>query len=133
MAISSSAETVAQRLLELLGIEGDERFATFQDRSRNRAALEEDGLRRRPHPKEVLAEFERVGAAIAPVLDMRDIVDDPHYRHRQALVEVDGVLMQNVVARMSRTPGRIRHAGRSLGADNDKLLAELDGTIGALP
>ena len=55
--------------------------------------------------KEVLAEFERVDAAIAPVLDMSDIVDDPHYRHRQALVEVDGVLMQNVVARMSRTPG----------------------------
>ena len=77
--------------------------------------------------KEVLAEFERVDAAIAPVLDMSDIVDDPHYRHRQALVEVDGVLMQNVVARMSRTPGRIRHAGRPLGADNDELLAELDG------
>jgi crotonobetainyl-CoA:carnitine CoA-transferase CaiB-like acyl-CoA transferase len=60
------------------------------------------------------------------VLDISDIVDDPHYRHRQALVEVDGVLMQNVVARMSRTPGRIRHAGRALGADNDELLAELD-------
>jgi crotonobetainyl-CoA:carnitine CoA-transferase CaiB-like acyl-CoA transferase len=135
VAISSSAETVAQRLLELLGIEGDERFATFQDRSRNRAALEEKmtAYVAAHTSKEVLAEFERVDAAIAPVLDMRDIVDDPHYRHRQALVEVDGVLMQNVVARLSRTPGRIRHAGRSLGADNDQLLAELDGTIGAVP
>jgi crotonobetainyl-CoA:carnitine CoA-transferase CaiB-like acyl-CoA transferase len=74
----------------------------------------------------VLAEYDRDDAAIAPVLDISDIVDDPHYRHRRALVEVDGVLMQNVVARMSRTPGRIRHAGRPLGADNDELLAELD-------
>jgi hypothetical protein len=41
-------------------------------------------------------------------------------------VEVDGVLMQNVVARLSRTPGRIRHAGRPLGADNDAVLGELD-------
>ena len=129
VAISSSAETVAQRLLELLGIDGDERFSTFQDRSRNRAALEEKmtAYVAAHTSKEVLAEFERVDAAIAPVLDMSDIVDDPHYRHRQALVEVDGVLMQNVVARMSRTPGRIRHAGRPLGADNDELLAELDG------
>jgi crotonobetainyl-CoA:carnitine CoA-transferase CaiB-like acyl-CoA transferase len=135
VAISSSAETVAQRLLELLGIEGDKRFATFQDRSRNRAALEEKMTTyvAAHTSKEVLAEFERVDAAIAPVLDMSDIVDDPHYRHRRVLVEVDGVLMQNVVARMSRTPGRIRHAGRSLGADNDELLAELDGTLGAVP
>jgi crotonobetainyl-CoA:carnitine CoA-transferase CaiB-like acyl-CoA transferase len=128
VAISSSAETVAQRLLELLGIDGDERFATFQDRSRNRAALEDKMTEyvAAHTSKDVLAEFERVDAAIAPVLDISDIVDDPHYRHRQALVEVDGVLMQNVVARMSRTPGRIRHAGRALGADNDELLAELD-------
>lgn len=76
---------------------------------------------------EVLAEFERVDAAIAPVMDMADIVEDPHYGHREALVEVDGVLMQNVVARLSRTPGRIRHAGRPLGADNDDMLPELDG------
>jgi crotonobetainyl-CoA:carnitine CoA-transferase CaiB-like acyl-CoA transferase len=57
---------------------------------------------------------------------MKDIVEDPHYHHRRALVEVDGVLMQNVVARLSRTPGRIRHAGRPLGADNAAVLDELD-------
>ena len=128
VAISSSAETVAQRLLELLGIETDERFATFQDRSRNRAALEAKmaAYVAAHTSQEVLAEFERVDAAIAPVMDIKDIVEDPHYRQRHALVEVDGVLMQNVVARLSRTPGRIRHAGRPLGADNDEVLGELD-------
>jgi crotonobetainyl-CoA:carnitine CoA-transferase CaiB-like acyl-CoA transferase len=128
VAISSSAETVAQRLLELLGIEEDQRFRTFQDRSRNREALESKmaAYVAARTSAEVLAEFERVDAAIAPVLDMKDIVEDPHYHHRRALVEVDGVLMQNVVARLSRTPGRIRHAGRPLGADNDAVLGELD-------
>ena len=117
VAISSSADTVAQRLLELLGIATDERFTTFQDRSRNRAALESKmaAYVAARTSQEVLAEFERVDAAIAPVMDMKDIVEDPHYRHRNALVEVDGVLMQNVVARLSHTPGRIRHAGRPLG------------------
>jgi crotonobetainyl-CoA:carnitine CoA-transferase CaiB-like acyl-CoA transferase len=131
VAISSSAETVARRLLELLGIGDDDRFATFQDRSRNRAALEEcmAAYVAARTSKEVLAEFERVDAAIAPVMDMRAIVEDPHYRHRQALVDVDGVLMQNVVARLSRTPGRIRHAGRALGADNEAVLGELDDQV----
>ena len=127
VAISSSADTVAQRLLQLLGIEDDERFSTFRDRSLHRIALEEkmaEYVSARPSA-EVLAEFERVDAAIAPVMDMRAIVEDPHYLHRRALIEVDGVLMQNVVARMSRTPGRIRYAGRGLGADNDDVLGEL--------
>ena len=128
VAISSSADTVAQRLLELLGIGTEERFATFQGRSRHRAELESKmATYVAAHTsQEVLAEFERVDAAIAPVMDIKDIVEDPHYRHRNALVEVDGVLMQNVVARLSRTPGRIRHAGRPLGADNDAVLGELD-------
>jgi crotonobetainyl-CoA:carnitine CoA-transferase CaiB-like acyl-CoA transferase len=128
VAISSSADTVAQRLLELLGIGSDARFATFQDRSRNRAALEEkmSAYVAAHTSSEVLAEFERVDAAIAPVMDIQDIVEDPHFRHRQSLVEVDGVLMQNVVARLSRTPGHIRHAGRALGADNVEVLGELD-------
>jgi len=127
VAISSSADTVAQRLLQLLGIADDARFATFRDRSLNRLALEEkmaDYVAARPSA-EVLAEFERVDAAIAPVMDMRAIVEDPHYRSREVLTEVDGVLMQNVVARLSRTPGRIRHAGRPLGADNDEVLGTL--------
>ena len=107
VAISSSAETVAQRLLELLGIETDERFATFQARSRHRAELEAKmaAYVAAHTSKEVLAEFERVDAAVAPVMDIKDIVEDPHYRDRHALVEVDGVMMQNVVARLSRTPG----------------------------
>jgi crotonobetainyl-CoA:carnitine CoA-transferase CaiB-like acyl-CoA transferase len=128
VAISSSAETVAQRLLELLGIETDERFATFQARSLHRAELEAKmaAYVAAHTSEEVLAEFERVDAAIAPVMDIKDIVEDPHYRERHALVEVDGVMMQNVVARLSRTPGRIRHAGRPLGADNDEVLGQLD-------
>ena len=44
--------------------------------------------------------------------------DDPHVRARAALVEVDGSVMQNVVARLSATPGQVRWAGRALGADD---------------
>jgi crotonobetainyl-CoA:carnitine CoA-transferase CaiB-like acyl-CoA transferase len=67
---------------------------------------------------DVLTAFEQAEAAAAPVYDMADIAADPHYRARGAIVEVDGVAMQGLVARLSATPGALRWAGRDLGADD---------------
>ena len=61
---------------------------------------------------DVLAEFERVDAAVAPVLDMADIFEDPHYRERGSITSVDGIPMAGLVAQLSATPGRLRWAGR---------------------
>ena len=72
-----------------------------------------------------MREFQRVDAAIAPVLAMNDIFDDPHFRARQTITEVDGVVMQNVLARLSKTPGAIRHPGRPFDADTREVLREL--------
>jgi len=74
----------------------------------------------------VLAAFEAVHAAAAAVLTMADLAVDPHLAARQSIIEVDGTPMQGLIARLSRTPGRVRWAGRPLGADTDELLAELD-------
>ena len=128
VAISTSAESIAARVLDLLGLAGDERFGTFQDRSRNRELLEtyvRDWVAARSS-EEVICEFRRVDAAIGPVLDMADIFRDPHYRARGAITEVEGVIMQNVVAKLSRTPAAIRHAGRQFGADTEEILGRLN-------
>jgi crotonobetainyl-CoA:carnitine CoA-transferase CaiB-like acyl-CoA transferase len=121
VAISTSAETVAARVLGLLGVAEDIRFTTFQDRSNNRTDLEKimKSWVAARSSAEVFARFEEVDAAIAPILNMEEISHDPHYVYRESLIDVDGVRMQNVVARLSKTPGRIRFAGRPLGADND--------------
>jgi crotonobetainyl-CoA:carnitine CoA-transferase CaiB-like acyl-CoA transferase len=127
VAVSTSTESVAQRVLALLGHAGDARFETFAGRIEHRAeldALVEEWIGARPS-SEVLAAFESAEAAIAPVYTMADLAADPHVNARDALVEVDGVTMQGLVAKLSRTPGRILHAGRSLGADTEALLAEL--------
>jgi hypothetical protein len=39
-------------------------------------------------------------------------------------VEVDGVVQQGLVARLSATPGAVRHTGRPLGADQAVLDAD---------
>jgi len=70
---------------------------------------------------EVLAEFQRAEAAIAPVMTMGDIDADPHYLSREAITVVDGVPMQGLIAHLAKTPGRIRWAGRPLDADGDEI------------
>jgi crotonobetainyl-CoA:carnitine CoA-transferase CaiB-like acyl-CoA transferase len=130
VALSTSAESVARRVMALVGAGDDERFTTFAGRVEHRAevdALVAGWIGARPLD-EVLAAFEAADAAIAPVLSMADIAGDPHYRARSAITEVDGTPMQGLIARLSATPGAIRWAGRPLGADTDEVLAELDDT-----
>ena len=128
VAISTSAESVAQRVLVLLGVGDDERFATFEGRATHREELDAVvaswiGAR---DSTTVLGEFEAAEAAIAPVYAMRDALGDPHLRARRAFSTVDGVTMQGLVAGFTRTPGALRHAGRPLGADTDEVLGALD-------
>ena len=127
VAISSSAESVAQRVLELIGLGGDPRFVGFDGRVAHREEIDEClgawvGARSRD---EVLAEFDRVHAAAAPVYDMADIFADPHYAARGAITTVDGVPMPDVVARLSATPGRVRWAGRPQDDDGDSIRSAL--------
>ena len=128
LAVSTSSESVAHRVLALVGLGDDERLRTFAGRVEHReevdAALVE-WIAARP-ADEVLRDFADADAAIAPVLSSRELSEDPHVVARQVLVDVEGVPMPGPVARLSATPGRIRFGGRPLGADTDEVLAQLD-------
>src|SRR6185436_13166706 len=66
VAISTSAESVAHRVLELLGLGDDARFATFASRAEHREELDDavsQWIGARPEA-EVLAAFEEAEAAI---------------------------------------------------------------------
>jgi crotonobetainyl-CoA:carnitine CoA-transferase CaiB-like acyl-CoA transferase len=126
VAISTSAESIATRVMELLGVADDPRFATFDGRVEHRVELDAIvaawvGART---SAEVLAAFEAQEAAIAPVYSMADLLADPHIAARHAVIEVDGVRMPGLLARFSKTPGAVRHAGRALGADTDAVIDE---------
>jgi crotonobetainyl-CoA:carnitine CoA-transferase CaiB-like acyl-CoA transferase len=132
VAVSTSAESVARRVLGILGADDDPRFADFAGRVAHREELDTllgDWIGARDSPT-VLGAFEAADAAIAPVYTMEELLADPHVLARDAVVEVDGVPMPGPVARLSRTPGRVRHAGRALGADTDEVLAGIDGPDG---
>jgi crotonobetainyl-CoA:carnitine CoA-transferase CaiB-like acyl-CoA transferase len=123
VGVSTSSDSVAARVLELLGVAADERFSTFDGRAAHRDELEAamaDWCSTRTRD-EVIRAFEEADAAIGPVLDMADIAGDPHYRYREAIVTVGDTPMQNLIARLSRTPGELRHEGRALDADGPDI------------
>jgi crotonobetainyl-CoA:carnitine CoA-transferase CaiB-like acyl-CoA transferase len=127
VAISTSAETVAQRVMALIGVGDDPRFGDFAGRVAHRDELDlvvaEWVGARTVH--EVLEAFEQAHAAAAPVYDVADLAVDPHLAARGAIVEVDGTPMQGLVARLSATPGAVRWAGRSLGRDTEQVRGEM--------
>jgi crotonobetainyl-CoA:carnitine CoA-transferase CaiB-like acyl-CoA transferase len=128
VAISASADSVGTRVMELLDWGDDPRVATFAGRVEHRTEVDArlgEWVAARPLA-EVLEAFEAAHAAAAPVYAVSDYAADPHVGARGAIVEVDGMPMAAPIARLSATPGRVRWAGRPLGADTDEVLAELD-------
>ena len=123
VGISATSDSVAARLMTLLGVGDDPRFATFADRIEHRDAVEAllagfCAARTRADVVDALAGAE---AAVGPVMTMADIAADPHYTARQAIIDVGGTAMQGLLAKLSATPGRADWPGRRLGADNDTV------------
>lgn len=123
IAVSTSSDSVAQRVMEIIGVADDERFQTFDGRIQNREKVDKlmaEWVSQRTLTQ-ALEAFETAEAAAAPVLDVGQLSSDPHVASRGALVEVNGLVMQGLVASLSRTPGRVRWVGRPLGADNETM------------
>lgn len=123
IAVSASSDSVALRVVKLLGFEGDERFSTFQNRVTNRAVLDEamaTWCKQLTRP-EALQAFKDAEAAAGPVLSMKDIANDPHYAAREAIVELDGTPMQGLIAKLSQTPGVLNWSGKPIDADGDEI------------
>ncbi|MER6128260.1 CoA transferase [Streptomyces sp. NPDC001795] len=145
VAVSTSAQSVAERVMRLVGrpeLIDEPWFATGADRARHADELDEavGGWIARRTRAEVLKEFEKAEAAVAAIQDVRNVMTDPQYAALGTIATIPdpelGLLrMQNVLFRLSVTPGAIRWAGRPHGADTAAVLAELgltDPEIAAL-
>ncbi|KUN86701.1 acyl-CoA transferase [Streptomyces bungoensis] len=135
VAVSTSAQSVAERVMRLVGrpeLIEEPWFGTGAQRAAHADVLDEavgSWIAARPRA-EVLAAFEKAEAAVAPVQDARDVMTDPQYQALHTVTTVDDpelgpLRMQNVLFRLSATPGAIRWAGRPHGADTEAVLTEL--------
>ena len=135
VALSTASPSIAKRVMNLVGGEGtgdDPRYATNVERVKRADEVDKmvaDWIGARTLT-EVLDGFEKVEAAIGPAYDAAQIVEDPQYLARESVTTVNDadlgpLKMQNVFPVMSRTPGRIKHAGPRPGQYQDEVLDEL--------
>jgi crotonobetainyl-CoA:carnitine CoA-transferase CaiB-like acyl-CoA transferase len=134
VAISASATSVAERVMRLVGrpdLVEQPWFDSAGERSRHGDLLDDavaKWIADRPL-SEVTEQFQRAGAALAPIYDVQQLMNDPHVVARESITTIDDedlgpIRMQNLIFRMLGTPGSIRFAGRRLGQDNEQFYRE---------
>jgi crotonobetainyl-CoA:carnitine CoA-transferase CaiB-like acyl-CoA transferase len=134
VAISASATSIAERVMRLVGrpdIAEQPWFHSARERVRHGDQLDAivAGWIRARDFEEVMLAFEEAGAAIAPIYDIEQLLSDPQIEALDAITTVDDedlgpLRMQNVMFRLSHSPGAIRFAGRRLGQDNEQVYGE---------
>ena len=140
VALAAASDSVFRRLAAVMQqpeLGADPRFATGLARVRNQDALDEiiSAWTRSFTLAGLTALLQANDVPASRIFTMADIFEDPHYAARGTIARVaDGagepIAMPAPVPRLSDTPGEIRHAGRSIGADTAAVLYELVG-VGA--
>lgn len=131
VAISASATSVAERVMRLVGrpdVVDEPWFESAGERAKNGDLLDEavaKWIAARPL-REVAEEFDRAGAALAPIYDVEQLMNDPHVIARDSITTVADedlgpLKMQNLMFALGKTPGSIRFPGRRLGQDNESF------------
>ncbi|MDJ0382166.1 CoA transferase [Streptomyces sp. G-G2] len=133
VAVSTSAQSVAERVMKLVGhpeVTAEPWFAGGAGRAAHADLLDGqvgEWIAARDRDT-VIAAFEEAEAAISPVYGIADIFEDPQYRALDSLTTVEDpvlgpIRMQNVLFRLSATPGAIRWTGRPHGRDTRAVYA----------
>lgn len=132
VAVSTSAQTVAERVMRLVGrpdLIEQPWFGSGADRAAHTDELDAavGGWIGARDTDEVVREFEKAEAAVAPVYTAADVLADPQFQALGTIAELPDdelgvVRMQNVLFRLSETPGRIRWTGPPLGAHTTEVL-----------
>ena len=109
----------------------DPRFETNLKRLENDAALQAIVIEFiRSYTYDALREkLDHEGVPISPILSIEEIFNDPQYKARENILEVDhprlgSVKVPGIVPKFSATPGAIRHRAPELGEHNDDILSK---------
>lgn len=104
----------------------DPAYGSNPDRSVNRAALKahlEAALADRDGD-EVCEQLLRQGVPAGPVNTIPEVMNHPHTIHRGMRAESGEYAATGIPVKMSRTPGRVRHAPPAFGESGRQILAD---------
>jgi formyl-CoA transferase len=134
VAYTAPAQHLFERVCKMLGqpdLPQDERYATAEARAQHMRGFIQEVERwfaARTY-EEAAKALEEYQVPYSPIMSMADIFAEPHYRARDMIIDVPeptlGPLPQpGVVPKLSRTPGRVTHAGPPLGYHTEAILRE---------
>ena len=135
--VAGNQDSVWKRMSAMMGkpeLAEDERFSSHVARGEHQAELDEmiADWTRNFTSQDILTLCENNGVPAGNIYRAPEMLADPHFRAREALVEIDhpqhdNFVMQNVAPKLSRTPGHIDSVGPELGAHNEAIYGEMLG------
>ncbi|WP_406625463.1 CaiB/BaiF CoA transferase family protein [Acidovorax sp. SDU_ACID1] len=139
VAIACTNDKIFERLAHVMGrpeLASPQAWGTVQARLAERGAVNacvaEWAAQR--DCAELLAECDAGGVPAATLYSVADIFEDPQYKLRENITLVDSrigpLAVQNVIPKLSGTPGGIEWLGQPLGGHNDAVFGELLGLSG---
>ncbi|MDO9336647.1 MAG: CaiB/BaiF CoA-transferase family protein [Caulobacter sp.] len=137
VVIGANQDTLFARLCAAMGrpeLSADPRYAGHAARGENQAELDAliGGWTATLTADDLLALMEASGVAAGRVYRAPDMLQDPQFMAREAIVETPhrvfgAVKMQNAFPKLSETPGGVRWPGPALGEHTDAVLSERAG------
>jgi formyl-CoA transferase len=135
--IGGNGDAVFARLAKAMGrpeLAEDPKWATHAARGAAQAELDEivSAWSRTFTPDDLLALLEEHGVPAGRIFRAPDMIADPQYQAREALVSVEHpvfgkIRMQNAFPKLSETPGEVRWPGPALGEHTDEVLGRVAG------
>ena len=136
--VAASGQAMYRRLCAAIGapaLVDDPRFRTLADRSTHRAAMNAalDRVFATKPSAEWIEALNRAGVPSGPILDVREVFEDPQVRHLGLAQPVrhpthGEIQVQGLPTALSRTPGAVRLPAPGHGEHTDAILAELGYT-----
>ena len=118
-----------RKLTQMLGkpeLAADPRFKTNKDRVANRPALEAElrALTKDRDGESFANELMENGVPSGAVMEVPDVMEHPHTKHRGMVWEKDGYRNVGNPVKLSRTPASPRSKPKKFGADTRAVLSE---------
>ena len=133
--IAANADNIFGRLCKAMGrpeLAEDERYATHKARGERQAELDEiiAEWTKNYTAEELQKMMDESGVPAGLIYTPREMLTDPHFKARNAIIEVadrtlGNVKMQNVFPYLSETPGTVEWTGPELGEHNRAVWGEI--------
>jgi formyl-CoA transferase len=131
VALSASTQSIASNVFKAIGrpeLIKEEKFSTNENRMKNVKELDSiiaEWIGKRSL-EDVTRIFNDAGAVVGPMYGIDQLFEDVHYKYRESFIKLldkdfGEVTVPNVVAKFSRTPGRVQKPGPDHGEHNHEI------------